>query len=480
MDATKFFSITNQASPLAGDSVSSSTSAKTSARGTDFADVFHVQMQSQVRQESAAPIGSPVKLHVVQLGPKINLITANAPLPDMQSLVCFAKSQGLDEEAVKTLFGKQSTDKDISAADLTQVFSIVDASALAQSLTIKGVDLKPAAAVGAAITAGINFLTAPALAAQDLTVNAGELDAKLTKVNAASIISMQVSQMLQSNKPQMTSEVLGNETMSGNDIVSDSLRVRLDYSAEVLTKKLAFMSGTTQKANWGSLLNGAEKDSLTKNASIIPQENLRLDVPASLLLGLNEESKSEVTDQDSGAGVQTGPLSGVTVSNTTSEQEKTSAAAADQKAHVDQRGVQFQQAADRLGQAVAQRLLAQIERGEWKLQLRLQPASLGRIDVALEMHTGGLDAVFTSDNTLTRELIAQGSAKLRDSLNQSGTAVASVIVNSDQGGKSDGNPTPGRPFKGRGGALKNDDAVNSVESKEIKISPKVDGLDILA
>ena len=58
------------------------------------------------------------------------------------------------------------------------------------------------------------------------------------------------------------------------------------------------------------------------------------------------------------------------------------------------------------------------------------------------MHSGGLDALFKTDNTLTRELITQGMAKLREGLAQSGMAVANVWVNSDSQRESGGNSTP--------------------------------------
>ena len=96
---------------------------------------------------------------------------------------------------------------------------------------------------------------------------------------------------------------------------------------------------------------------------------------------------------------------------------------------------------------MAKRLMAQIERGQWKMQLRMQPAALGRIDVELDMHARGLDATFTSDNAVTRELMAQGSARLRDTLTQTGTTVASVVVNGDSGRQSGGNSTPGQKPK---------------------------------
>jgi flagellar hook-length control protein FliK len=60
------------------------------------------------------------------------------------------------------------------------------------------------------------------------------------------------------------------------------------------------------------------------------------------------------------------------------------------------------------------------------------------------MHAGGLDAIFKTENMLTKELITQGMSKLRDSLAQSGTAVADVWVNSESKRESGGNPTPQR------------------------------------
>jgi hypothetical protein len=98
--------------------------------------------------------------------------------------------------------------------------------------------------------------------------------------------------------------------------------------------------------------------------------------------------------------------------------------------------------ADKLGKAMGERLQEQLERGEWKLQLKLNPAHLGKIDVELDMNSGGLDAVFKTDNMLTRELISQGMNKLKDSLSQTGMTVANVWVNSENQRQSGGNSTP--------------------------------------
>jgi len=109
-----------------------------------------------------------------------------------------------------------------------------------------------------------------------------------------------------------------------------------------------------------------------------------------------------------------------------------------------ERVAQYEQLTQRLGRALGERLQAQIERGEWKVNLQMDPAKLGRIEMELDMRAGGLDAVFRSDNQLTRELIAQSLPRLRESLAQSGTAVANVWVQGESQRQSGGNPTPGR------------------------------------
>ena len=106
------------------------------------------------------------------------------------------------------------------------------------------------------------------------------------------------------------------------------------------------------------------------------------------------------------------------------------------------RAAQIQDLADKLGKAMGERLQDQLEKGEWKLQLKLNPAHLGKIDVELDMSASGLDAIFKTENQLTRELIAQGMPKLKDSLAQSGMTVANVWVNSENQKGSGGNSTP--------------------------------------
>jgi len=155
--------------------------------------------------------------------------------------------------------------------------------------------------------------------------------------------------------------------------------------------------------------------------------------------------------------------------------------AASPQAMAEQRAAHYQQLADRVGEAIAQRLIAQIERGQWKMQMRMQPGALGQIDVQLDMHAAGLDASFSADNAMTRELMAQGANRLRDALTEAGTTVASVWVNGDSSRQSGGNPTPGRNNQGPSSASAKKTAEPAAATVAATASSAAaDGLNVLA
>jgi flagellar hook-length control protein FliK len=209
-------------------------------------------------------------------------------------------------------------------------------------------------------------------------------------------------------------------------------------------------------------------------------ETVRIEVPSGLALEALQARKAQMSDAE-----PTLPDSAATPASpsatASSGHAPAKAEAATPQALAEQRAAQYQQVADQLGEAMAKRLMAQIERGQWKMQMRMQPASLGRIDVQLDMHAKGLDATFTSDNAVTRELMAQGSARLRDTLTQTGTTVASVVVNGDSGRQSGGNSTPGQKPKGEQNANSKKTAAIPVAIAAAKPpADQGDGLNVLA
>jgi flagellar hook-length control protein FliK len=247
----------------------------------------------------------------------------------------------------------------------------------------------------------------------------------------------------------------------------DAMRIRLVPAWENVTQQLHQMSGSAMTVAWGALTT-ASLGAPVRSIALDLRESATQEVNAldAIDFSANTDNKSNSLGPDLNRSTATGtPLPA-------NAQALPGMAQTERQAH-------YQQLADRLGQALAERLQSQIARGEWKLQMRLNPASLGRIDVELDMHAKGLDAMFRSENPLTRELMAQSMPKLKDALTQSGMAVASVWVNSDAGRQSGGNPTPQRepaPHPDKQASAPADTVTKAV-TKEKRTH---DGFDVLA
>jgi flagellar hook-length control protein FliK len=354
-------------------------------RGADFANLLGSMLADPGRQGLAAAGLAEAGLQAVPLGPQIELITAVAPVPDAGSLMAFARSQGLDESTLAALFG------DMAA---------------------------PADAMDVALTA---------VAAKDL---------------AWQVIKAPVQ------TPLMSAAAVGEvKPVNAEEAMQDALRVQLQLPREAitaLTRRLATLSGNGQAQVWGNLTATATATATASPAVLNMREFF---TPAGLLVAPSDATDAAdaikaLQASSTGVDADADSLAALPLDGSRKASGSLTLTPEIVPSQAGQRAEHYQQLADRLGQALAQRLQAQIERGEWKMQMRMDPASLGRIDLELDMRAGGLDAVFRSDNPLTRELIAQGLPKLRDSLAQSGTAVANVWVNGDSARQSGGNPTP--------------------------------------
>lgn len=487
------------------------------AQRQTLADVLSDQGPKAQRQNLATQDAPGEGLQVRPLGSKLNIITSDAPLPDMDSLAQFARMQGLDEGAVQALFGTPSL--------ATGAAPGVGALSSAASDKDQSTAISPEAASGTAVTAlnTLNFAVAPpstvapaispvgaaaitpvgapaslskldlpaALGIKEISVALGAAPPALGMVPAtpgiaaaaASATVALASSAAQTSLMPMTAKAwIGSAPVAPVDVNAslapvappDAVRLTLAMPAPEITKRLAQMSGTGKEATWAALLASGP---LAKD---LPAafETLSLELPAGfdpeLLASATEASNPRPSDLLMQGGTAT-PLSGAANASAGSDSNADNA-----QAQADQRAQQFQQMADKMGQAAAQRLIAQIERGQWKMQMRMQPAALGSINVELDMHADGLDALFSTDNAVTRELMAQGSNKLRDTLTQAGMTVASVTVNGEQSRQSGGNSTPGkgrslppgtRPVNGLESA--------AAEAPQSSPSKATDGLDVL-
>ena len=412
-----------------GLSAAATSTPATSLQGADFANLLGSLLAQPGRQDLAADGLAQAGLLAVPLSSQLELITPSTPVPDTGSLVAFARTQGLDETTLAALFGDTAVQAS-PPAELSALHTLLVPAALhANPLQTTAVQL------------GVGFSTSYLASASTLNPLAspiGEAEPATLAVKGLSELSWQISKPLGQLGAAPLAQTASATDLNATD--SDALRLQLMLPREAitaLTRRLATMNGTGQAAAWGGLTANALASASTGAVQS------RLDLSEFFKAdGTLVAADAEVLDAASGERAPSAPALLAEGARSTSSQLSQSGNTSPVASQAGQRLEHYQQLADRLGQALAQRLQSQIERGEWKVQMRMDPVSLGRIDMELDMRAGGLDAVFRTDNPLTRELIAQGLPKLRESLTQSGTAVANVWVNGDSARQSGGNPTP--------------------------------------
>ena len=316
-------------------------------------------------------------------------------------------------------------------------------------------------------------VTAAAAADVQTMTAIGALSPMLGSRNLGGWMPLQATALIDASDATNTGEV------SSEAAIKDAMRLTITSPAQAVTQRLAQMSGSSEQSTWAALLAGNRPSTGTPPA-VTAWETLQLDVPDDLLMGPFDGSQDLAVDNSLASS--TNQNAGQPAAGTSAGRSDPAASAPPNlSAQAEQRVLQQQQLADKLGQALAQRLVDQIERGQWKIEMRLRPESLGRIEVELKMHAGGLDALFSAENAVTRELISQGSGKLKDSLTQTGMTVADVSVSGDQNRQSGGNSTPGNSAKPAFGSVgRKPSSVESVPAA-VKDEPSgTDGLNVWA
>jgi len=403
--------------------------------GQEFAGVMRDIMAKGERQgvagtaETAGVDAASSGLQTVSLGKQFAVITATDPLPDPSSLAEFARSQGLSESAVQALFGDLVPVPDASnlaPMGLPQMGMMGLPNNVSITSTLMGTNTTSATGT---LTLPPNFET---LGTAQGTVSGASVSNLLAAAGATGVIQAM------SGSGTSVSNALGSADQLAEIPPEmgplDAMRMRMVPGWENMTRQLAQLKGSDQAAAWGQLTTNLSNSKSAGGEATEVLLDLGGDDPqlTSLLDSLQDiSSNPQVTPLDSARNTaSTGALGSAATSAALANPEMTDRAA------------QIQDLADKLGKAMGERLQEQLEKGEWKLQLKLNPGHLGKIDVELDMNKSGLDAVFKSDNQLTRELISQGMPKLKDSLSQSGMTVANVWVNSENQRQSGGNSTP--------------------------------------
>ena len=115
------FQTVNQSSSATRKTESKPSAEPAQNPGSGFEAVLRDVRQAEPGQDIAAASGKnmpPGDLQKYALGPRVKIITSSSPPPDEQSLLAFARAEGIDEALLKLILGKKdapSESKDSSA-----------------------------------------------------------------------------------------------------------------------------------------------------------------------------------------------------------------------------------------------------------------------------------------------------------------------------------------------------------------------------
>ncbi|CAM8660779.1 T3SS_Flik_C domain containing protein [Oxalobacteraceae bacterium] len=490
----------------------SRTSGKAGANPADasdeFSNLFGAMMEGMPGQNLAAPAvdtgqsATPATgLASEILGPSVHIITSTEPAISDDSLMAFARSQGLDEDALAMIFGRrgapelQTLGSAMPTMDPSMAGSGASPSAndLLAAAVFSGKQAAPAlnAATPAIDPAKDNALLAAQAAAMEgesldlgpdarLSWRIGEANAlgASNQVPAAGPLSsglFGLNGIRAMPAPGEMAKLAAAEQAVHPEASNQSLAASLILGAAEASQfaRRQQMKQVSQRSErFGEMLTNSNPttgtaQSAQSSPSEVISEVLMLDT------GLNDNELQQLMQQRQPEGRQP----------TGNPQPNPSAAEQAARSDLDMRAEQYDKLSQRLAEALGQRLSAQIARGDWKVEMALRPKDLGNIDIQLHMNRGELQASFSASQMATRDLIAEGLPKLREVLAQLGMEVASVDVNVRQESQHGGNPTPGKQSSGVAGVGSRRSVAESPAPSTLpparSTAGSSDGLDVL-
>ena len=391
----------------------------------DGAERFAAQL---AQAQSALPTGQnlaagALTLHTVALGPALEVVTPPTDGPDSDSLAEFAKAQGLDDEVVVWLF-----------SDATHIQMQIPASSVLALPTLAAPPVD-----GALLAAAGSGSTAATLGAVP-----GPLPPPLAPALPTPGL-LTPSELLAA-----ASGTLGNWLQQTSTVVrggpgGDASAGEID-PAQAATTPMP----QTPLAPSAWIIRSLRQDTPPAPSAPVPDmpvEVLSLEIQEGLEALWDEAGDTPEDTRITPLGASAGHTSG---NNSGSNPGGASAGLdagipgddAAPTTPLSQRAAGYQELSQRLGEALAQRLIAQIERGNWEMRLMLKPAKLGEVEIDLTLRSGVLDASFRASNPVTRDLLNEGLPRLREVLANAGMDIAGLNVGSGRNPQTGGNPTP--------------------------------------
>ena len=409
-------------------------------------------------------------LKAVNLGPTLNVITPEQAAPDAQSLEAFARSQGLDENAVQWLLGKPGDTLTPSLLQPSEDLGI-------PASTAAGVNVLQSAGLNLKMAVPIVPLGSPTAGETPLSPVLGE-----PAPPAGSVATLAPAASAFTTGAALWALALNEDAKASAPATRP---VNDTESAEAAAIQIQLMRQPTPAAVW-MLRTAMPLEVKPERANAMPSiSESELDLSAEfnpelvdgLIAGLENTSAPAPMASSAHPGAMSGtrPEAPLTLAAGPNNTETAQSAGSDAA----ERSENIQNLAEKMGQAVGKRMLTEMEKGQWHLKLQLRPATLGHIEVEMRMLSGQLDAVFNAPQALTRELLQEGMTRLKETLNQMGMDVASMQVKDGQTQQNGGKSTPNQPSKSADLVNNDSKSTNSPIITAARQKMGEDGWDVL-
>ena len=346
-------------------------------------------------------------LQSITLSPEVEIITVTQPATSEKSLTDFALAMGLDASQIKALLGDDTADDAVAtapAANTQQILAMntLPSMGLSTPLTVTA----PSVAV-AGPTASTSLGNSPAQATLATQAVLGQALPLAPAVSTAASAEL----MPQDMKP------IGLEVQWSSASADLAANKQLNPTPNLNPSVLVQAADTPDNISTLAVLSMMDAD-------LRPEDIDRLKEEFDKLSAVDDSSTSE------------GTSAGGVANNRGASQASPSPAQA-LKTHPDMAQT-FEKLSQKLATELASRMNDQLNAGEWKMKFALKPASLGLVDVQLEMRDGQLSAQFHAENGLTKDLIQNGSTRLKEALAELGMNNACVSVGQDNRQSSQG------------------------------------------
>ncbi|MFM9993704.1 MAG: flagellar hook-length control protein FliK [Burkholderiaceae bacterium] len=356
-------------------------SAQSSQRANDHTvnkkqDIKDAQNQTEDTKDSDVKSHADrAPLKTIALSDKVQIVTTHDAEPDDSSLADFARTMGLDEQQIQNLLGA------------------------AQNATAPAPTPTPT--------------TAQVLQSNTPLITMGQAPSDLN-----ALAQLANSNITNSAKTLDTTNELGAKTLDTTNELGAKTQLFQALQNTTLELGKASLPPVTQEMANISIPSTLAVLSLM-DAQLRPQ-----DIEA--LVKSYEKNNSDESVNSIDTSNDSTPLQNTT--SATSKPSEVVAAKAVAPTVAANLTETFEKLNQKLATEMAARIHQQLADGEWKMKFALKPASLGQVDVQLEMRDGKLSALFQTDNPVTQDLLQSGSQRLKDSLNQMGHAHTSVHV----------------------------------------------------